>query len=115
MRVLDYLNSEMRRLGITQLHMEARTGIPQSEIGKILRGERRKPSLDVLDALARCVGRTLADLLAEDLPPVNWSEDVLQTALAMESLAKDDPTRVAAMTVATRGAKGRHRKSQPRN
>jgi transcriptional regulator with XRE-family HTH domain len=107
MRVLEHLNREIARLGVTQTQIEAKTGIPQSEVGKILRGERRKPSLDVLDALARCVGRTLADLLHEQLPPVKWSEDVLMAALALEALKPTDPARIGAVELAKKGAKGR--------
>lgn len=113
MRVLEHLKDEMRRLGVTQLHIEARTGIPQSEVGKILRGGRKKPSLDALHALAQCVGRSLADLLQDDLPPTEWSDDVLQTALALESLPADNPTRGAVLKVAMMAAKGRHPRKTP--
>jgi transcriptional regulator with XRE-family HTH domain len=94
-KVLDRLNAEIARLGVTQPQMAADTGLAQPEISAILRGKRPKVTMEVLHALAQCVGRTLPELLLSgELPPQQWPADVLRVALALRALPKNDPTRL---------------------
>lgn len=91
------LKAARRALGLTQAQLSARLGIDQGFLSRLESGGKR-PSLDVLDALAKELGVSAAYLLGEEvelgqeatLP--DSAEAVLQdyrTAAGLRALASD--------------------------
>lgn len=63
------LRKERKAARLTQEALEALSGVPQSSISKIERGELLRPTFDTLDRLARALQRRGRKVEARQLQP----------------------------------------------
>lgn len=72
--------------GLTDAGWARAAGEVQQEVSRFTTGEMKMPKLDFMDKLARVFHRTLADVLAEDLPPATLTENQVKVLAGLKAM-----------------------------
>ena len=68
-RLIREINRRMEKLGLTPITLAKKAGLGRDAVRDILRGKSLRPAHDTLQAIARALGCTVADLMGERTPP----------------------------------------------
>ena len=66
MELGELLSAYRRQAGLTIDELAAKSGVPKGTINKIIAGVTKAPTLDTMKALARALGKRLADFDDDD-------------------------------------------------
>lgn len=89
-RVCQRLNALAVKNGATKESLAAATGYNAVDIGRLLNVRVKHPAMVMLDTLARVFGVTLADLVAESVPPVTWKPGIQRAIVGLQLLPARD-------------------------
>lgn len=89
-RVIARLEALRDQYGVTEAGIARATGYRQQKINDFFNRQIKFPALDFMDAIARVFHYTLADMLAQDLPPPTLTKGQLQFLVNLKTLKKPD-------------------------
>lgn len=86
MDIVSKLNMYRIRAGLTIDALSERSGVPKGTLNKILGGQTKNPSITVMSALARALGRSLNDFDEAARLPSELSEEAMTLARDYDTL-----------------------------